>query len=169
MVGRTAMWKGWSDTQVWQIIGRDILAVEVRPGEWGAPPPYQVPQPRVPMPGRDVSIPSGYKNLQGLWLSETQSFCGPRQFLLEGPCMDLLGSFLCSSSSEAAAWEVPGTYRWNWSVWHQGKSWGRAAFCQTKLLAEAIVPFLRPHHHRFSRQVPYLSLHQPGSHCLPPC
>ena len=35
----------------------------------------------------------------------------------------------------------------NWIVWHQGKSWG-AAFSQTEVLVEAIVPFLSPPPHR---------------------
>ena len=36
-----------------------------------------------------------------------------------------------------------------------------------KVMEEAIIPFLRPSPHRADRQAPYLSLHQPVSHCSP--
>ena len=50
---------------------------------------------------------------------------------------------------------------------HQGESW-RAAFSQTEMKAETIVPFLSlpPPPCKAGRQVPYPRLHQPGSHCL---
>ena len=72
-----------------------MSAAEVPPGEQGAP------QPRVPEPGRQVSITSRYKNQQGLWLSETGNFQSPKQFLLKGLHKHLLA---VSSSNEA-----PGT------------------------------------------------------------
>ena len=43
---------------------------------------------------------------------------------------------------------------------------GWASFSQTEVLAEDIVPLIALPH-RACRQVPYLRLHQRGSHCLP--
>ena len=42
---------------------------------------------------------------------------------------------------------------------------GGAAFSQTKVLAEAIVPFLSPPPTETEGRNHYLSLHQPGYHC----
>ena len=56
---------GWSHTHMWQIkLRRDILAVKLTPEGQRTLNPHQAPQSRVPEPGREVLITSGYKNLE---------------------------------------------------------------------------------------------------------
>lgn len=74
------------------------------PEETGALAPHHAPYLRVSMPEREVSITFGCENRWGLWLSETEGCRRPRQFLLKGPCTDLLTdktSLLWGSSSKS--------------------------------------------------------------------
>lgn len=58
---------GWAHSYVWQMkIGRDILASEVPPEVQGGLSPTPDPEPRVPVPERDVPITSGCKKAVGI-------------------------------------------------------------------------------------------------------
>ena len=63
---------------------QDISAAEVPPEKQGVSVPHQVPQPKGLVSGRKVPIASGCENKEKLWLSETEGFWSPRQFLLKG-------------------------------------------------------------------------------------
>ena len=122
------------------------MTAEVPPKGRGVPGPHQVPQPKVLVQGRAAPIASGCKNQQGLWLSEVEGFWSPKQFLLKDLSTNLLG--LTPSERQSSDSSLKGTR----------DTWGRSelsgfgvraglgsSFLQTKMLAEAIVPFLRPH------------------------
>lgn len=53
-------------------IGRDTSAVKISPEEPWVLTPHQNPQPRDPVTGREVPIPFGCENQQGLQLSEME-------------------------------------------------------------------------------------------------
>ena len=128
------MWNGWSHTQAWRIkIWRDILATEV-PTEKQVPAPYPSLQPRVPVPGRKVSINSGCKNQWKLWLSETGGFWRPREFLLKG----LHTVLLRFTPSELQHW---GSSSKSTRDIQEGTE--LSGIRAIKVLAEAIVLFLR--------------------------
>ena len=59
--------------------------------EQGVPAPHQDPQPRVPVPGREVPTTSGWgkKKKKKRW-SRERNFWSPKQFLLKNPHTDLL-------------------------------------------------------------------------------
>ena len=118
----------------------------VPPEKQGVAAPYQATQPRVLVPGKQVPTTPGCKNQQGLWLSEVEGFWSPKQFLLKDLSTNLLG--LTPSERQSSDSSLKGTR----------DTWGRSelsgfgvraglgsSFLQTKMLAEAIVPFLRPH------------------------
>ena len=129
-----------------QKISRNISATEIHPEERWVPTQHQAPHLRFLEPGREVPITSGCKNQQGLWLSEVEGFWSPKQFLLKDLSTNLLG--LTPSERQSSDSSLKGTR----------DTWGRSelsgfgvraglgsSFLQTKMLAEAIVPFLRPH------------------------
>ena len=70
--GPTLLW--------WSHMGRDVSAAEDPPVKLGVSAPYQVPQPRVPVLGREVSITYGCENHYGLWLSKKEGFWSLRCF-----------------------------------------------------------------------------------------
>ena len=77
---------GWSHTQVWQIkIGRDISATEDLPEEGGIPAQHQTPQPRVPVPGREVPISSGCKKPAGIEAERDRGLLESQAFPLKEP------------------------------------------------------------------------------------
>ena len=88
-------------------------------------------------------------------------------FLLKDPCT-YLDSLPLSSSSAAAAQKVSGTYEKRTELSGIRVRAEGAAFSQTKVLAETIVPLQRPyyhhHTHRAGRVAQYLSFHQLGSY-----
>ena len=53
-------------------IGRDTSAVQISPKEPWALTPYQNPQLRDPVTGREVPVTFGCENQQGLWLSDME-------------------------------------------------------------------------------------------------
>ena len=67
------------------------LTAEFPPKEQGIPDPHQAPQPRVPVPGREVPMTSGCKTQQESRLRDMEDFWSPRKFLLKGLHTDLLG------------------------------------------------------------------------------
>ena len=79
------------------------LGSEVAPEELRLPAPNWAPQPRVPVPEREITITSGCENQQGLWLSEMAGFWSPRKFLLKGLGMDLLKLTGLTSSADTVA------------------------------------------------------------------
>ena len=64
--------------------------MEVPHEEQGVPVPYQHPQPRIPVPGREGPVISVCKNQQRLRLRMMEVFWSPRKFLLKSPHTDLL-------------------------------------------------------------------------------
>ena len=94
--------------------------------------------------GRKVSITSGCRNQQGLKVREMEGFWSPRPFLLKGLHTDLLGltpsEFQCWGSS------LKGTR----GIWRETElsgikaRAGGAAFFQTEVQPEAIVPLMSP-------------------------
>ena len=110
-------------------------------------------QPHSPTPGLPALGSSGrkrspiifvYKNQQGLRLEEMEGFCIPRPFLLNSPPHTNLASFALSSSIVATAWKAPGIYREELNCLASGQSWEGQFFPHTKVLTEAIVPFMSP-------------------------
>ena len=82
-----------------------------------------------------------------------RNFWSPTQFLLTHTQTHLLRP----TPSELQHWGsslkgTSGTHGETGSVWHQGTH---------------NCPFSKPSPHRAGKRVPYLRLHQPGSHCLP--
>ena len=152
---------------MWQIkIGRDISTAEVLPKGARVSAPHQDPQPRVSVPGKEVSITSGCKNQWGLWLIEMEGLWDPRQFLLKGLHTDLLrlppsklqhwGSNLKATRDRKGRTEVSSI-----RVRVEG-----VAFSLITVLAKAIVALMSPPHHRAARWAPYVRFHQPCSHDL---
>ena len=75
---------GWSHIHVWWVkIRRDISAVEVASEEEGVPASDQVLQPRVPVPGMEVAVTSGYKTPAWLVAEEDRCLLESQAFLLQ--------------------------------------------------------------------------------------
>ena len=153
---------GWSYTHVWEIkIRRDIS------GERGPSPilhsPAQGSSARKMSPWFLAVKPSRD------WSCGRQNLLKPQAVPLKKPMHRLI--WIHSLWAPVWGQHIERQQRHkgrNWIVWHQGESWG-TAFSQTEVLADAIVTFLSrpPTEPQTSRWVPYLRLHQPGSHCLP--
>ena len=135
---------GWPHSHVRQIKIGGISWLEFPLVEQVLPAPHQASHLRILVPGREVPIPSGCKNQQGLWLGEMEDLWSSRQFLLKGPCTDLLG---------VTHFELQ---HWSSSLKNTRDIQGRnevsdistrargAAFSRIEVLEEAIVPFLSP-------------------------
>lgn len=73
--------------------------------EQSVPPAHQAPQSRVPVPGREVPIPSGWENQWRLWVSEMEGCCSPIHHSLKAHAWtySVMNSLALSSSTEAIA------------------------------------------------------------------
>ena len=121
--------------------------------EQGVPAPHQAPQPRVPVPEREVPTTSDCKNQWGLsqWkkLPEPQAFplkrthTGTHLLRLTPSELQHWGSSLKGTSGVQGETEVSGIR-----------------------VSRGYYSFSKPCPHRASKLVPYLTLHQPGYHCL---
>ena len=165
LVGGWRQRMGWSHTHVCRIkIRRNIWFAELPPEEWGVSTPHQT-YPRVLMLGREVPITSGCENQCELRLKEMVGFWDPRQFLLKGPCMNLLRL----TSSELQCWgsRLKGTRdirgKLNYLIWGWGL-WG-GSFLPERSAGRGHYSFAEPPPNRASSRMPYLRLHQPGSQC----
>lgn len=110
----------------------------------GVPAQYLAPQPRVPVPGKQVPITFGSED----W--ECQAF------LLKSPHKDFLDTLPLSSSSGQQLERNQEHSGRNWIVWLQGKSWGRS-FLTDKSTGRDHCSFAEPYV-RTNTWVPYLSL-----------
>ena len=132
--------------------------------------PHQAPQPRFPLPEREVRIIDGCKNQMGLRLRETRGLLESGQFLLNGPYTELLrltpSELWHRSTSSKYTRDIDERTELSGIGVRAGV--GGAAFSLTEVLAEAIVLLMNspPTEPEDSRPAPYLRLHQPGSHCL---
>lgn len=116
-------------------IKRDIWTVEQE-----IPVPSQAPQPRVPVPGREVPMTSGCENQQRLWLRETES-CRNSRHSSRVHTQTYLDSLPLSSSIGEQLHKHQGQMGRNWIVWNQNKN-RRGSFLSDKSLTKAIVSFL---------------------------
>nr|KAF6425249.1 hypothetical protein HJG59_009292 [Molossus molossus] len=121
------MW--WIKIRTVPHLGRSFLRSE------GVPISQQAPQLRVPVPGREVPITSGWKNQQELKLRMLEPQAVPHK----GP-MDL--PRLTPSGLQLRGGSLKGTR----DILGKTKLFGigEAAFTGTKVLAEAIVPLVSP-------------------------
>ena len=127
--------------------------------------PHQDPQPKVPVPRREVPITSGCKNQQEskLWKTETSTVQSSSS---QGPCTYLLALPLSSSTGQQTKSHQRHTWR-NLNCLVSGRDWGGVGMdnlLTDRRAGRGNCPILSPHHtevqsHRAGRQVPYLGLH----------
>ena len=137
MVGGVETWRcrtGWPHTHVWWKRSGGISQ------EWGVPAPHRPPSPRFQC-RQGESLRLLAVKTSGDWVNG-RKLLDSQAVHLKGPAQTHSDS-LPLSSSTGAAWRHQWHTGRNWSVWHQGESWGMA-FSKTELLAEAIAPLLRP-------------------------
>ena len=139
LVGEAETWRcGWNG-----LVPHPRVVEKNQEGYFRSEESY--PLTRLPSPGFQCW---GKKSLWILAVKTSGDWVNGRKLLdsqavhLKGPAQTYSDS-LPLSSSTGAAWRHQWHTRRNWSVWHQGESWGMA-FSKTELLAEAIAPLLRP-------------------------
>ena len=100
------------------------------------------PLPRVLLP-EDVSITSGYKKRMGIKAVEDRNFWSPRQFLLKGPCSDLLR--LNPTKLQHGGSRLKGSrHIWGGTELSDIRAELGTIFSQKEVLVKAVVPFLSP-------------------------
>ena len=117
------------------------------------------------MPGREVLITSGCKSQWGLWLGRMEGFWSPRHPSQRAHTWTYSVLLALSFSTGQQLEGMRGTWGGPELFCIQTKA-GVVASSLTEVLPKVIVPFLS----LANRVAPYLSLPQPGLHCLPhPC
>ena len=108
---------------------------------------------------------SGCKNQWGLRLWKT-NHKSPRQFLLKGPCIDLLRLTPSELRHRSKIWKGTRAYREESKCLASRQLLG-GSFLPDRSAGRVHCSFSKPSPNRAGRQAPYLRHHQPGSHCLP--
>nr|KAF6349244.1 hypothetical protein mMyoMyo1_011791 [Myotis myotis] len=135
--------------EVPQLEKREIVSAEAAHEEQGVPAPHQIPSPRIHSWGEKFLLLQTIKT--------SRDYGRGTQRLLETIYTNL-HALLLSSSSTRHIWEGTGLFGIRAVTW--GKFYPKRGCSQGLLFLWLDLPYCR------TDWQPYMSLHQPGAHCL---